>query len=229
MHLLHKFKGGFEVYFTYREEGDARKLISDGIIELQLNDVVGSARRLMRVNQTHSNKVVNCSSFDGAAYLTAPEADGIVSNNKALALGVLVADCAPVALVSENGVFSAVHAGWRGVYKGILSNTVEEMKQLGANEIQAFVGPCIKSECYEFDGSELSQLSSLLGVDVSGVTSTGKKSLNLGKAIGAALFQVGVTDVEFSPECTACDINLFSYRKSKNIERHLMVVVGADD
>ncbi len=82
----------------------------------------------------------------------APRADGMVTTNPGLGLGVLTADCAPVLLAdAQAGVIGACHAGWRGALTGIVESTVAEMRRQGARleRIAAVVGPCIGRLSYE--------------------------------------------------------------------------------
>jgi len=62
---------------------------------------------------------------------------------------VLVADCLPVALASEDAV-AIVHAGWRGLAGGILEAGVEAVRAAGAaEEVTAVIGPGAGPCCYE--------------------------------------------------------------------------------
>ena len=83
-----------------------------------------------------------------------PPADGMVTNQRGLALGILTADCAPVLFADpQAGVIGAAHAGWKGAISGVLANTVAAMERLGARRgrITAAVGPCISRKSYEVD------------------------------------------------------------------------------
>lgn len=83
---------------------------------------------------------------------TAPKADGMATNVKGLALGILTADCAPVLFADPGaGVIGAAHAGWKGAFGGVIEATVEKMVALGAHpeNIIAVVGPAISQENYE--------------------------------------------------------------------------------
>ncbi len=82
------------------------------------------------------------------------EADGAVADKKGIVLCIKTADCAPVLLADyKHGVIGAAHAGWRGVLKGVIENTVKLMLEKGAviENIAAAVGPCIAQESYEVD------------------------------------------------------------------------------
>lgn len=81
-----------------------------------------------------------------------PEADGVVTSARGIALGILTADCVPVLLADpEARVIGACHAGWRGAVGGVVAATVGAMKGLGAvpSRIQAAIGPAITAENYE--------------------------------------------------------------------------------
>jgi copper oxidase (laccase) domain-containing protein len=153
-------------------------------------------------------------------------ADAAVSNTAGCALAMLGADCAPVALASPEGVIGVAHAGWRGVLAGVLGATVAEMRSLGASDIEAVVGPCIRPGCYAFGERELALLADRLGDGVRAETSVGKPALDLPAAVREALGRAGVapdrvTDVG---ACTACSPAYFSWRADKDLARQAAVI-----
>lgn len=114
-------------------------------------EVIGAEPdHLFLLYQIHSDKVVVAEKPWGMAR---PEADGIVTDQPGKALGILTADCVPVLFsgVKDDGapVIGAAHAGWKGALGGVLDQTVAKMKELGAVEIQAAIGPCIAKKSYE--------------------------------------------------------------------------------
>ncbi|MEQ1617956.1 MAG: peptidoglycan editing factor PgeF [Terricaulis sp.] len=79
-----------------------------------------------------------------------PHADALVTTTRGLALSVLTADCAPVLLADATvGVIGAAHAGWKGALGGVLENCVSLMREHGARDIEAAIGPCIHQRSYE--------------------------------------------------------------------------------
>ena len=227
MHLLHRFDNGHSVYFTSQAAGDARGLIKTGKIDEELRQRTGRSVRLARLNQVHSGQVCFLGRGKEADLLEEPPtADGLVYCGDSFGLGVLVADCAPVALTSAEGVFAAVHAGWRGVQKGVLAEAVKVMKSAGASNISAYIGPCIRAECYEFKGPELNLMVRELGFSIASHTSWNTSSLDLVEAVRRSLADVGVDKVDASDKCTACSHDYFSFRARQSVERHLMVVVA---
>lgn len=104
------------------------------------------------VDQKHTNKIIIVNDYQSSCI-----ADGQVTARPNIALGVLTADCVPILLADENkGVISTVHAGWRGARANIMQEAVDKMKSLGAENITAIIGPCIKQHSYEV-GDELYQ------------------------------------------------------------------------
>ena len=104
--------------------------------------------RLVTLYQVHSADVVIVR--DGTEGAT--KADGMVTGEPGLGLGVLTADCAPVLLADgETGIIGAAHAGWGGALRGITDAVIAAMVSIGARHerIVAVVGPAIALESYE--------------------------------------------------------------------------------
>ena len=83
------------------------------------------------------------------------EADGQVTAQKNVALGMFAADCLPVLMADpEAGVIGAAHCGRRGLQNGVIGATIEKMVSKGARpeRIVATLGPCICGDCYEVGG-----------------------------------------------------------------------------
>ena len=50
----------------------------------------------------------------------------------------------------QRGVIGIAPQGWRGLVAGVIEQTAEAMRNLGATELLAAVGPMIHPECYAF-------------------------------------------------------------------------------
>ena len=103
---------------------------------------------LVTLYQVHSADVVVVR--DGTE--AGAKADGLVTGEPGLGLGILTADCAPVLLADgEAGVIGAAHAGWGGALRGIIDAVVAAMVAIGARHerVVAVVGPAIAPESYE--------------------------------------------------------------------------------
>ena len=152
------------------------------------------------------------------------DADAAVTAVPGAALAIHTADCVPVALVAEAGVVGAVHAGWRGLAAGVVEATVDRMRDHGATDVQAVVGPCIHPECYEFGPAELDQVAATYGPEVRATTTAGTPALDMPTAVTVALHRAGVAQVDVVPHCTACDQRFFSHRARGDTGRQALLV-----
>lgn len=85
-----------------------------------------------------------------------PVADGSYSNAAGHISMVMTADCLPILLCNRAGTeVAAVHAGWRGLAAGVVSNTVNKFVS-SPDELMAFLGPAISQKHFEV-GSEVRQ------------------------------------------------------------------------
>jgi polyphenol oxidase len=105
---------------------------------------------LVTLHQVHSAEVVTASAPwpDDAR----PHADGVVTDQPGLLLGILTADCVPVLFADiERGIVGAAHAGWKGALGGVTDNVIAAMVALGAQRdaIVTAIGPCIGRASYE--------------------------------------------------------------------------------
>lgn len=167
----------------------------------------------------HSAKVVF---VDKESLLVpAPEADGVVTTTRKLAIGVLDADCAPVLLADTNaGVVGAAHAGWRGALNGVLDNTVNLMVQHGAElaNIRAAIGPCIQQSAYEV-GPEFMESFVANDPDNEALFKVfeegGRPYFDLSGYVLKRLERLKIGQCERSNVCTMGDERFFSYRRSR--------------
>ena len=78
--------------------------------------------------------------------------DSIITNQKNLPIAVLTADCAPI-LIYDNKIrmIAAIHAGWKGAFKGIINRVIKFMIKKGCRleNITAVIGPTISAKNYE--------------------------------------------------------------------------------
>jgi YfiH family protein len=173
------------------------------------------------LRQVHGDRVVTVTTpGEGAGEV----ADAAVSATPGCAIAVLTADCAPVVLDSPEGVFAVAHAGWVGLLAGVLERTVEHMRALGATDVRAVLGPCIRVECYEFGPDDLDRVAARLGDGVRSTTASGTPALDLAAGVRASLAQAGVHHLDDSGVCTACSPDHFSWRARGEHQRQATVV-----
>ena len=122
--LLHGFMGrrggksggpysGLNV--SYRV-GDDLKTVSQNVCDLKLAVGIHDGR-IVTMKQVHGDTIVE---VKDKKLKDAGEADGMVTGEPDLYLGVLTADCVPLLFVApKQKLVAAVHAGWRGTLAGI--------------------------------------------------------------------------------------------------------------
>ena len=166
----------------------------------------------------------------GVVHVDAPgrggDADALVTTATDLALVVLVADCAPVALVTGDAV-AAVHAGWRGLVAGVVEAAVEAIHRCGSGHVRAVIGPCISAAHYEFGAAELDRVADRLGPSVRGRTADGAAALDVRAGVHAALARVDVEDRTDVDVCTYKSADHFSHRRDGVTGRQALLVARA--
>lgn len=140
-----------------------------------------------------------------------PVADAMVTTRPGLGLLIRVADCIPVLLADPAaGIVGAAHAGRAGLLGGVLQAVVERLRQAGANDLQAWLGPHICGACYEVPGELADEASRLVPATVA-TTSWGTPGIDLGAGAESVLVGLGVQVHRHDP-CTMTSGELFSHR-----------------
>ena len=106
-------------------------------------------KNIILLNQIHSNKFI----FINKNYKKKRKfkADAIITNQKKLPIGILTADCVPILICDKKkNIIAAIHAGWKGTYKNILTRVVKFMlkKDCHIKDIHVAIGPCISQKNY---------------------------------------------------------------------------------
>jgi len=151
-----------------------------------------------------------------------PSTDAFATKTPGLALCVRIADCAPVFLVDPAArVGAAVHAGWRGADRKILTRAVRLLVKRGARaqRLLAAVGPHIQSCCYE------------VGPDVArrfpgaAHRKEGAWHLSLAKALAREAQAAGLKPANISAAryCTGHDHRFYSFRREKTKRRQVAI------
>jgi polyphenol oxidase len=161
--------------------------------------------------QVHGNEVVTA----GAPYAERPHADAVVTTTPGLTLMVRAADCAPVLLVApRERVVGAAHCGRPGLVAGVVPALVERMRELGATDLEAFVGPHVCGRCYEVPAAMRDEVAAAVPASYA-ETSWGTPSVDLGAGVLAQLAEHGVDGVRAHDvsRCTRESDDLYSYRR----------------
>ena len=105
-------------------------------------------KKIFLLHQIHSKKIYFIKKISKKKLF----GDGLITNTKQLAIGILTADCAPIFFFDpKKKIIGAVHAGWKGAYKNIGKEMINYFKKKGSksNDIFAVIGPCISQKNYE--------------------------------------------------------------------------------
>jgi purine-nucleoside/S-methyl-5'-thioadenosine phosphorylase / adenosine deaminase len=95
------------------------------------------------LNQTHSSDIISIETSP-----THSDADGSFTTKANKICTIMTADCVPILFCNKQGTkIAAIHAGWKGICKGIVSKALEQFRD--PKSILVWVGPCISSEHYE--------------------------------------------------------------------------------
>ena len=173
--------------------------------------------------QTHSDIVRAVDSTDRGKCLVegaSPECDALVTDSEGVALVVFTADCTPILLHDPvTGAVGAAHAGWRGTAADIAGKTVRAMVAgygCDPQNIRAAIGPNIAQCCFETDADVPHAMLAAFGKEAMPfILKKGQKYyVNLKEINALALRQAGVSQIEISTECTACQPDRFwSHRR----------------
>jgi len=120
-------------------------------LEIVKKRISKKSKNIFLLHQIHSNKFVFINQnfkFNKKKI----KADAIITDQAKIPIAVLTADCVPILLYdNKKNIIAAIHAGWKGAFKGIIDNVINFMKKKGCkkNNIFAAIGPCIGRTNYE--------------------------------------------------------------------------------
>lgn len=103
------------------------------------------------LKQIHSHLIFDAGESTAHGSSSRPEGDGLFTRKKGLKVAVMTADCVPV-LIHGDDVVMAVHAGWRGLFAGIVEAALDKLSHKKSALIG--IGPCISQASFEV-GPEL--------------------------------------------------------------------------
>lgn len=95
--------------------------------------------------QVHGNQIV-----EAAPGMIHPSTDGLFTDQPGVILYGCFADCLPIYLWDEKlPLVGLAHAGWKGTTGRIAQRLAEEMKNAGAKNLRAWIGPGICAKHYQ--------------------------------------------------------------------------------
>lgn len=179
-----------------------------------LVNVLSLPREPIWLKQTHSAIVVPAYPENQGK-----EADASFTFEAAQVCMITTADCLPILICNTLGTqVGAIHAGWRGLSKGIINNTIQDL-QTKPGQTLVWLGPAIGPGRFEVGPDVFDQM-------VQNYPSTHKAFVRIGQNKWLAnLYQIakiqlnllGIFNIFGSSFCTYTQSHLFfSYRRDKN-------------
>lgn len=174
------------------------------------------------MNQSHSSDVVVVDSY--GIY----NCDALVTDNKALNLAVLVADCIPLFIYdTQKEVIAAIHAGRVGTFNAIVKNCIKTMQSAygcESKDLFCYMGPSIHQCCYEVSP----QMCNIVTKSFSTECVHGQ-NIDLQGINRIELEKLGVPNSQISVDthCTCCNNDQFySYRADKESAGRMVGIIS---
>jgi polyphenol oxidase len=167
------------------------------------------------LNQIHSNFVI-----DAAKTESLPEGDASYSSKPGIVCTVMTADCLPLLVCDSSGTYiAAIHAGWRGLLTGIITNTI---KNLPKSDLMVWLGPAIGRQSFEI-GSEVRDVFMDKSQEfATAFTQAGNEKwlADIYLLARIELIQLGIENIFGGNFCTVTDqTRFFSYRRDQDTGR----------
>ncbi|NOT11854.1 MAG: peptidoglycan editing factor PgeF [Methylococcaceae bacterium] len=161
------------------------------------------------LSQIHSNVVI-----DAAKSARLQEADASYTMQTGIVCTVMTADCLPLLVCDKEGIcVAAIHAGWRGLAAGIITNTI---KALPIADLMVWLGPAIGPESFEV-GKEVRDAfkkKSEINLTAFKQVSDEKWLADIYQLARHELMELGIDQVYGGNFCTVTDsARFYSYRR----------------
>lgn len=195
------------------------------------NSVLKNRQRLSRylklpaepvwLNQVHGNNIIQIDSQVDLE-ITDKTADGSYSREANKVCVVTTADCLPLLLCDDEGAqIAAIHIGWRGFSKNIISVALEKFA-CAHHKLMAWLGPCISADHYEIDATVFNASRKIFaGAEECFIeTCMGHWLMDLKLLVSKQLISLEVGHIYTSPYCTYSDqTRFFSHRRDGTTRR----------
>ena len=126
---------------------DTRKNINKNIKTCLKN--LDIKKKIILINQIHSNKIIKINKNNSDKKF---QGDGLITNDKNFALGILTADCCPIFIFEKsNKYICALHSGWKGALKNISAKGINYFvkQKIDKKNIIVLIGPCLGFKNFE--------------------------------------------------------------------------------
>lgn len=194
--------------------------VGDDAERVQRNRRVIRDRLKLPAEPIWLSQVHGCRVVDAARTRILEQADAGYSHQPNVVCAVMTADCLPVLICSVDGrSVAAVHAGWRGLLAGVITNSVNALR---TTELMIWLGPAIGPEAFEV-GEEVRRAYIEKNSDYAAAfhqRENGKWLADIYQLARINLAELGIDRVYGGDFCTVADPDRFySYRRDKETGR----------
>lgn len=189
------------------------------------------AQMVVTARQVHGAHVAIVSTEQRGTII--PATDSLISREPGTMLLLRFADCVPLMLYDPlRHAFSLVHAGWRGLFAGVVPHTLFALQQaFGCNprDIVAGIGPAIGPCCYEVGSDIVVRIKQTFGMNSNLLQPQPNSTIHfdLPGAVRRQLQEHGVEHIENSGLCTSCHTDeFFSHRAERGNTGRFAAVLG---
>ena len=160
------------------------------------------------LNQIHSSYAI-----DSKQWQKNIDADAILSTERHDVCAILTADCLPILLCNTTGEeVAAIHAGWRGLLNGIITNTVSAMRS-SPKMIMSWLGPAIGPTAFEVNNTIMRDFISKDPNYSSAFTISNQRYFaDIFELARIELKSLNINQIYGGGVCTVNDDRFFSYR-----------------
>lgn len=180
------------------------------------------------VEQIHGKKIIEIArekNFKTKGY------DGMVTEMKECPMGIKTADCVPVFFFSPDiHLLLGVHAGWKGLYDGIIDSALDVITQKQGNisTVIVAIGPHIGKCCYSVQKERVDLFTEKMASPKASILKDTIWFLDLSEIIKSTLKKRNIKDshIDDVDICTYCHEEYFSFRREGASCGRMINVVG---
>ena len=182
-----------------------------------------SHKLIVTPNQTHSNNVKKITLDEKIL-----NADGVFTSDPMMVCSIKVADCLPIFFAHRTDLFfGIVHAGWRGLVNGIISESIKLIKSenIFIKDIDVFIGPSIQACCFEVGNDIIDRFNPKFIKQ----NMDSKYLVNLQGIAKNKLEYEGILKkhIKISEDCTFCQFErYFSFRREGEKSGRMFGLIG---
>jgi YfiH family protein len=188
-------------------------------------------RRIFFLSQVHGASAAVLDGGETQDEVLGTEGDALSSRRSDLACSVRTADCVPLLVADRrSGAATAVHAGWRGIVRGVVEAGVTSLRSIaGSNaELVVALGPHIRVRAFEVSEDVAKELEA--ASPVSGVVdrSPRKPHVDLARIVRGKLVALGIREAAIDDVggCTVTEAErFFSFRRDGKASGRLLSAI----